>query len=78
MRVWIVPRSARVSIIAGETVSREVLCDIVISPLATEGLISDLLAGELEIDVEDFGRGLWRFRWESLDRLRVGEKKHCY
>ena len=42
--------------------SRKVLTDIIISPIADEPLISDMLAEELEIAVESFGRGLWRFR----------------
>ncbi|MCC6054026.1 MAG: hypothetical protein LM589_01725 [Thermosphaera sp.] len=42
--------------------SREVLTDIIISPIADEPLISDMLAEELEIAVESFGRGLWRFK----------------
>ena len=43
---------------------------MVISPLADEPLISDRLAGALEIAVEDFAEGLWRFRWEPLSKLR--------
>jgi hypothetical protein len=31
--------------------------DLVISPLADEPLISDMLAGSLEIAVEDFAKG---------------------
>jgi hypothetical protein len=52
---------------------KEVEVDIVISPTADEPLISDMLAEELEIAVESFGRGLWRFRWEQ--RLRQSERR---
>jgi len=41
--------------------------------VADELLISDMLAEELEIAVESFGRGLWRFRWEQ--KLRKSEKR---
>ena len=36
-------------------------------------LINDMLAEELELVVESFGRGLWRFRWEPAGRLRESE-----
>ena len=50
--------------------SKEVEVDIIVSPLAEEPLISDMLAEELEIAVESFGRGLWRFRWEPKEKAR--------
>ena len=57
---------------AGE--SKEVRADIVISALADEVVISDILAGELEIAIEDPASGLWRFRWEPKDSLRRTER----
>jgi hypothetical protein len=38
-------------------------------------LISDMLAEELEIVVESFGRGLWRFRSEAPGKLRPSERR---
>ena len=78
LRVWILRRAARVRVVASDTSSREVDVDIVISPLADEPLISDILAGELEIAVEDFAKGLWRFRWEPKEKLRPSEKREYY
>lgn len=75
LRVWIVRGSAEVYVVAGDTYSRRVRVDIVISPLADEVLISDVLAGELEIAVEDFAKGYWRFRWEPKERIRMSEKR---
>ena len=75
LRVWVVTGSARVKVIAEDASSREVDVDIVISPLADEALISDVLAGELEIAVEDFAQGLWRFRWEPKEKVRKSEKR---
>jgi hypothetical protein len=74
LRAWFYPRRALVKVVAGDAESREVLTDIVVSPIGDEPLISDMLAEELEIAVESFGRGLWRFRWESA--LRKSETKH--
>ncbi|MGB9729581.1 MAG: hypothetical protein ACP5GU_07450 [Thermoprotei archaeon] len=52
---------------------RKVKADVIISPLADESLINDKLADELEIAVESFGKGLWRFRWEPKKKLRRSE-----
>ncbi len=53
-----------------ESSSKEVDADLVISHLADEPLISDALAGALEIAVEDIAKRLWRFRWEPKKKLR--------
>ncbi len=78
LRVWVIPRAARVRVVAKDASSKPVTVDLVVSPLAEEPLVSDVLAGELEIAVEDFARGLWRFRWEPLDKLRESEKRVTY
>ena len=75
LRAWIYPRRGRVKVLAGDVESREVVVDLVVSPLASEPLISDMLAEELEIAVESFGRGLWRFRWEPPSRLRESARR---
>jgi hypothetical protein len=62
LRAWFYPRRALVKVVTEDAESREVLVDIVVSPIGDEPLISDMLAEELEIAVESFGRGLWRFR----------------
>lgn len=73
LRAWFYPRKALVKIVAEDVESREVLTDIIVSPIGDEALISDMLAEELEIAVESFGKGLWRFRWEQ--KLRESAKK---
>lgn len=62
-RVWIYPKRSFVRLL-GTSASKKVETDIVVSPIEDEALISDKLAGELEIAVEDFGRGIWRLRGE--------------
>ena len=73
LRVWVIRGAATVQVVTGDTSSKKVKVDIVISPLADEPLISDILAGELEIAVEDFAKGLWRFNWEPKEKLRKSE-----
>ncbi|MGQ9781799.1 MAG: hypothetical protein ACUVQ8_06060 [Nitrososphaeria archaeon] len=41
---------------------KEVLLDIVVSPIADELLTNDMLTEEFEIVVESLGRGVWGFR----------------
>lgn len=71
-RVWVYPKKAFTQIVGERIDGKDVLTDIVVSPIEDELLISDKLAGELEIVVEDFGRGLWRLRGEK--ELRESER----
>ncbi len=73
LRAWFYPRKAFVKIVTEDDISKEVVVDVIVSPIADESLISDMLAEELEIAVESFGKGLWRFRWEQ--KIRKGEKR---
>ncbi|MEM0083784.1 MAG: hypothetical protein QW743_08045 [Candidatus Methanomethylicia archaeon] len=48
----------------------------VVSPIASEPLISDVLAKQLEIAVESFNKGFWRFRWKLKEIIRkIGKKE---
>ena len=75
LRVWVIHKAATVQVIASDVSSKEVVVDLVISMLADEPLISDILAGELEIAVEDFAKGLWRFRWEPKEKVRESARR---
>ncbi len=70
LRVWIIPKAVKVSVITEDSEPKEVDADLVISHLADEPLISDKLAGALEIAIEDIAKGLWRFRWEPKKKTR--------
>jgi hypothetical protein len=75
LRVWVIRDGAKAKIIASDVESKEVAIDLVISPLADEPLISDVLADEFEIVIERFAEGLWRFRWEQAGKLRKSERR---
>ncbi len=47
--------------------------DAVISPMADEILLSDKMISELNIALEDPGRGYWRFTWEEKEVKRKSE-----
>jgi hypothetical protein len=48
---------------------------LAVLPLVDESLISDILAGKLEIAVEDFAERALRFEWGSLGKLRKSGKR---
>jgi hypothetical protein len=72
LKAWLFPKAGKVKVLTVDASSKNVDVDIVVSPLADEPLISDALAEDLEIAVESFGRGLWRFRWEPYSKIRKG------
>jgi len=75
LRVWVTRGALRVQAVAEDASSDEVEADAVVSQLADEPLISDKLAGALGIAVEDFAEGLWRFRWEPVEKARPSEPR---
>ncbi|MGC8850506.1 MAG: hypothetical protein ACP5K1_03895 [Candidatus Bathyarchaeia archaeon] len=74
LKVWILPKAAEAQVLSEEASSGEATIDLVVSPIADEPLISDMLAGRLEIAVEDFAEGLWRFRWEPKEKVKRSAK----
>jgi hypothetical protein len=78
LKVWIIRKAAKVSIITEDISSEEVDIDLVISQLTDEPLISDMLAGALQIAIEDIAEGYWRFRWEPKEEIRKTLKPFYY
>lgn len=75
-KVWVYPKKIKVKILAKGAFSKKVSADLAVSPIEDEVLISDKLAGELKIVVEDFGKGVWRLRGEK--KLRRTEKRQIW
>lgn len=73
LRVWIASSSCKVKVVSQNIESKEVVADVVVSTIADEVLLSDRLISELELALEDVGRGLWRFTWEPKEKLRRSE-----
>jgi len=73
MRVYLILQKAKTAVLTEDRESREVLSDIVISHTEVEILISDKLAGKMQIVIEDPGEGIWRFRDDSPERKRVSQ-----
>ena len=71
--VWIYPRALEVRVVAEDVETSPVVADAVVSPVEREALLSDKLVSALQIAIEDAGEGLWRFRFEGLNRLRKTE-----
>lgn len=71
VRNYLVPRAAEVSVETEDRVVGPVVCDVMISNLEYEILISDRLGSELGLVILDL-RGKWRFRDESVVRETEG------
>lgn len=74
MRVYVIPKKAKATILTEDREGREVVSDIVISHTEVEILIGDKLAGEMQVVIEDPGEGIWRFKDDPPDKKRVSEK----
>jgi len=70
VRMYVLPQVLEVWVDEPDIQSDVIVTDAVISDLEVEVLISDYLAGELEIVAEDFRRGIWRLRADSSNKLR--------
>ena len=49
---------------------KTVVCDVVVSPIEEEVLISDQLAGELGIQIIDIAKGVWRLSTDPPEAMR--------
>ncbi len=74
IRVYVLPSSIEVSIAEGDAEPHKVVADAVISEYEREALISDYLAGELGVIVEDFKEGVWRLKTDSPTTKRLTHK----
>ncbi len=70
VRMYVLPSSLEVWIVEDDVETNKVVCDAVISNIEEEVLISDYLAGELEIIVEDLKNGVWRLKVDSPEERR--------
>ncbi|MFZ8823956.1 MAG: hypothetical protein ACO2O0_07400 [Desulfurococcales archaeon] len=73
LRVWVASRAVKVKIVVEDIDMPFVEADAVISPIADEILLSDKMISELNIALEDPGRGYWRFTWEGKEVKRRSE-----
>jgi len=73
LRTWIYPRRCLIRLMVEEAETVEATADLVVSPIADEALINDKLISELQIVLEDAGKGFWRLRSEPSTKLRPSE-----
>lgn len=72
-KLWLYNDIAYIKII-NDIKSKEVQCDILVSPIEREALISDYLASDLEIIIEEPRKGLWRLRTEPYRTIHESVK----
>jgi hypothetical protein len=70
LRVWVASRAVKVKVVVEDIDMPFVEADAVISLIADEILLSDKMISELNIALEDPGRGYWRFTWEGKEVKR--------
>ena len=69
-----IPKPMEVQVFTKDRKPDPVKCSASISRIEDEVILSDKLIGGLKIVLEDVGEGLWRFRDESVTKLRKSEK----
>ena len=70
-KMYYLADAIQVQAITEDRISKNIKCALVISELEREVLLSDMAISELEIVIEDAGRGLWRFKEETKIRNSV-------
>mgnify|MGYP000462782041 CR=1 FL=1 len=74
VRLYVLPSSVEAWIEESDVRTPRIVCDVLISDLEREVLISDYLAGELGIIAEDFRIGLWRLKNDPKGKVRKSYK----
>ena len=64
-RMYEVPNSVEIQVLAEDKTSDVVKCDLIISEIEREVLLSDMTIDKLEIIIESPAKGLWRFKDDS-------------
>ncbi len=75
---YVVPKSLSVKVALEDRDTEEVPCDAMISSIEREVLISDKLAGELGIILEDIGEGVWRLKDDNPGVKRRSENRQLW
>lgn len=68
VRMYTLPLAAKVAVVCDDRETPSVSCNVTISDVENELILSDSLIDSLNISLESPGRGLWRFRDESPTR----------
>ena len=69
-RFFVVKKGAGLMVIEESDTPRELVVDIVVSPMEREVLLSDVVISGLEMIILDAYKGHWRFRSDPEDRVR--------
>ncbi len=69
--MYVYPRICRIKLVDKDLESKEVLSDLVISPIEREIVMSDALIEELGIILLSPRKGLWRHFSDPVDKTRI-------
>ncbi|MBS7606117.1 MAG: hypothetical protein QW186_08555 [Candidatus Bathyarchaeia archaeon] len=77
-RFYVIREAATLQIVGEDLPPRELIVDIVISPLEREVLLSDYVIGELEIIILNAYRGAWRLQSDPPEKMRYSERPELW
>ncbi|MEM2352266.1 MAG: hypothetical protein QXT26_07650, partial [Thermoproteota archaeon] len=77
-RFYIIREAAILQVIGEDSVLKELVVDIVISPMEREVLLSDYVIGELEIIILNAYKGTWKFQTDPQEKIRCSEKPELW
>ncbi|MEM1582866.1 MAG: hypothetical protein QXK89_10245 [Candidatus Bathyarchaeia archaeon] len=77
-RFYVIREAAILQVIEEDSISRELVVDVVISPTEREVLLSDYVIGELEIIILNAYKGLWRFHSDPPEKTRYSKRPELW
>jgi len=78
IRFYVVRKAAVLQVVEEDTLSEEVIVDVVISSMEREILLSDFVIGELGIVILNAYKGYWRFDGDPHGRVRYSRRPELW
>jgi hypothetical protein len=78
IRFYVVRKVAVLQVVEEDTLSEEVIVDVVISSMEREILLSDFVIGELGIVILNAYKGYWRFDGDPHGRVRYSRRSELW
>lgn len=77
-RFYMIREAAIIQVVEEDCTSKELVVDIVVSPLEREVLLSDFVIGELGIVILNAYRGFWKFDRDDLGKIRYSKRPELW
>lgn len=77
-RFYVIREAATLQIAEEDVPQRELVVDIVISPIEREILLSDYVIGELEIIILNAYKGIWKLQSDPPEKVRCSKRPELW